>query len=419
MRILLASDFYPPHVGGMEQHVRGLACQLQVQGHDVFVVTTDRDDRRETLDDIEVERLSGSAQRLSFAFSNENRRYPPPIVDPELVLKLGRVLDRIQPDVVHMHGWIAYSMIVANARRRHPLVLTLHDYGQFCPKRTLLSNDANCDTGRGYQCLKCASAEYGLVKSLVCYTGTGMGIQQLQAVDAFVAVSSYVKERNAPYLPGKPVHVVPNFLSPVAFAAERDHAARSVLPDKYLLFVGVLAAFKGVDDLIEAYLIARERSATTAKTQLILAGRTHPSRRYESDPANGIHILYDPPRGLVVEAIASCQCLVVPSRCADACPTVVLEGICAGRPVIGTGVGGIPELLQDVRGTYIVPVGNPMALAAALGEICDSFSGSLDVELPACPLNYLPLQPDRVAQAIVDVYAMAAQRRANQVYHGL
>jgi glycosyltransferase involved in cell wall biosynthesis len=393
----------------MELHVRSLARQLQAQGHDVSVVTTESVDRSERIDGIQVERLSGMAQRMAFAFSNGARRYPPPLVDPELARKIQRCLERIRPDVIHAHGWIVYSVIAANVDRR-PLVVTLHDYGYVCPKKTFLRQDGECVGGRGRQCLACASAEYGTLKSAICYVGTGIGMHQLTSVDAFVAVSSYVKARSEPYLHGRPIHVIPNFLSPQVLAAERDPGTRAALPERFVLYVGVLAPFKGVDDLIAAHTIVRQRSSANSDLQLVLAGRVHPSQHYHSQPEDGIHVLHNPPRGLVVEALASCESLVVPSRWPEPCPTVVLEGICAGRPVIGTRAGGIPELLAGVPLTQVVSPSRPGELADAISAVAYVGGGAPDW---GGPPNYLPLQPERVAAALVDVYTGAIARESS------
>ena len=43
--------------------------------------------------------------------------------------------------------------------------------------------------------------------------------------------------------------------------------------------------------------------------------------------------------------IAAAACVVVPSICHDVLPTVVLEALAAGRPVLGTNLGGIPYLV--------------------------------------------------------------------------
>jgi len=421
MKILLVSDFYPPQVGGMEQHVQALAHQFKLQGHEVFVATTEREDRRDVVAGIEVERLRGSAQRLTFAFSSSSRRYPPPLIDPELTVKLGKCMDRVRPDVLHVHGWTSYSVIAANAQRHLPLVMTLHDYGHFCPKRTLLRHDGTCQEGRGLRCLRCASREYGMLKSVACYLGTAVGIKQLESVDEFIAVSHYVKERSLPYLPKQQIHVIPNFLDPLKFHRQRDEEVGHImpvgytLPAKFVLFVGVLAPFKGVDDLIEGFLIAKRRSASLADIQLLLVGREHPSKHYESDQSQGIDVLINPPRGLVVEAIASCQCLVVPSRWHEPCPTVVLEGICAGRTVIGTQVGGIPELLEGVKRARLVPASNPQALAEAIEATIEA-TAELDTDMASGTSwggssEYLPLQPERVAREVVDVYQTAREKR--------
>jgi glycosyltransferase involved in cell wall biosynthesis len=411
MRVLLVSDFYPPQVGGMEQHVQSLARHLRTQGHAVFVATTEQEDRREVLDGIAVERFRGTAQRLSFAFSAGNRRYPPPFVDPELVAKFRGCIDRVRPDVVHVHGWTMYSVLAASARCHFPIVVTLHDYGHFCPKKTLLRGAATCEEGRGTRCLTCALREYGAVKSLVTFVGTGLGLRQTPRVDAFIAVSQYVRERSVPYLGDQPIYVIPNFLDPADLAAEHVPSLRDQLPKRYLAFVGVLAPFKGVDDLLRAFRTARDRSPGLASVELLLLGRADPTHRYESDPAAGIRVVTNPPRGLVVAAIAACHGLVVPSRWPEPCPTVVLEAVAAGRPIIGTRLGGIPDLLEGVPGARLIPAGCPGTLASSIEDMCALAGEATPVAQWVAPAGYRALQPARVVTEIVSVYRQALARR--------
>ena len=56
---------------------------------------------------------------------------------------------------------------------------------------------------------------------------------------------------------------------------------------------------------------------------------------------------------------------MIPSRL-DALPRAVIEATVLGTPVIGTAVGGIPEILDDGRGGVLVPPEDPAALAEAL-----------------------------------------------------
>ena len=56
---------------------------------------------------------------------------------------------------------------------------------------------------------------------------------------------------------------------------------------------------------------------------------------------------------------------MIPSRI-DALPRAVIEATVLGTPVIGTAVGGIPEILDGGRGGVLVPSEDPAALAEAL-----------------------------------------------------
>jgi glycosyltransferase involved in cell wall biosynthesis len=57
--------------------------------------------------------------------------------------------------------------------------------------------------------------------------------------------------------------------------------------------------------------------------------------------------------------------LALPSL-AEGFPNVVLEGMAAGKPVVATRVGGVPEAVVDGETGLLVPAGDPRALASAI-----------------------------------------------------
>lgn len=66
-------------------------------------------------------------------------------------------------------------------------------------------------------------------------------------------------------------------------------------------------------------------------------------------------------------AVVTLPCRVAPDGDQDGLPVVLLEALAAGRPVVTTPVGGIPEVVDAAVG-WLVPPEDPNALAAALAE---------------------------------------------------
>jgi glycosyltransferase involved in cell wall biosynthesis len=67
----------------------------------------------------------------------------------------------------------------------------------------------------------------------------------------------------------------------------------------------------------------------------------------------------------VAEALDASSCLVLPSR-SEGMGRVVIEAFCRGRAVIGTRVGGIPDLVVEGGNGLLVTPGDTNALAEAL-----------------------------------------------------
>ena len=68
--------------------------------------------------------------------------------------------------------------------------------------------------------------------------------------------------------------------------------------------------------------------------------------------------------------VAACTMLVQPSL-TEGMPNAVMEAMAAGKPVVASGVGGIPELVLDGETGVLVPAGDPRALAAAIVALLD------------------------------------------------
>lgn len=139
-----------------------------------------------------------------------------------------------------------------------------------------------------------------------------------------------------------------------------------------LLFVGRLAAAKGVPVLIEA--LPRILSAHP-QAHLVLIG-DGPDRAALQDQVrrlglgDAVRFTGYQSQDEVAGALARAAVFVLPSF-AEGVPVVLMEAMAACRPVVATRIAGIPELVEDGVSGRIVPPGDAMALAAA---VCDILS---------------------------------------------
>src|ERR1035437_8115881 len=167
LRVVLVSNFYPPHVvGGAEIVAAQLARELVATGVDVSVVTTcgPQDGmREEVLDGVHVVRFFPRNLWWNFARfqAGDARSLPAKLVwnlrdgwNRDAARKFGAVLDAVAPDVVHTHNLKGLSPSVwAEARRSGlPVVHTMHDYYLLCGRGTMLRRDG---TPCGQRCLGC------------------------------------------------------------------------------------------------------------------------------------------------------------------------------------------------------------------------------------------------------------------------
>lgn len=167
---------------------------------------------------------------------------------------------------------------------------------------------------------------------------------------------------------------VPNGVDRTLFRPrDRAEARRHLhLPpnDKILLFVGRLEKEKGLDELLSAFRNLAENS--TAKIRLVLIGegsiRDRLARRTIGEP--DVLLTGALPPEEVALYLAAADVLVLPSW-AEGTPNVILEALAAGRPIVATHVGGIPDVVRPGQTGLLVPPRDVPALTTALQNALD------------------------------------------------
>jgi len=197
--------------------------------------------------------------------------------------------------------------------------------------------------------------------------------------DAVIGVSDFVVQRkiDVDLVPRARLRRIWNSIEPM----EPRPAARALLAQTFGLEPGtpvVLCACrtvpeKGVDVLLRAFdLLSAQYPAAGPSPVLVYIGdgpAFSDLQRLRASLPSASHIHLAGYRADAIELVAGADVCVSPSVWEEAFGLSVLEPMALGVPVIGSAVGGIPEILVDGETGLLVPPADPGALAAALHKL--------------------------------------------------
>ena len=205
----------------------------------------------------------------------------------------------------------------------------------------------------------------------------GRALVRLNARFATVTVAA--SRTVAAQLPAaaRPVVAYPSIEPAVAegdgAAFRREHRLQDASP--LLLTLGNITVGRGQDVAIRALAELRREHPRAA---LAVGGEPHPTPADQAYAAR----LRDLARRLGLEeavrfcgfvrpgdALAACDVFLNPARVAETFGRAAMESLLAGRPVVSSRVGGVPEVLDADRHALLVPPGEPRALAAAVARL--------------------------------------------------
>lgn len=288
------------------------------------------------------------------------------IHSPEAVRNIIHLIKETKPDLVHCHNiyhQLTPSIIGAAKKRGVPVVLTLHDYKPVCPTYNRLRDGkpcSDCLDGNLLHVLRNRCAEGSLGKSGLLYAEAT--VQRLmgsyEKVDAFIAPSRFMKESIAHRFPEERIKLLYNGVDTNAFC-------KSEADDGYVLFLGRLVREKGVETLLKAH------ANSSAGWRLVVAGTGPLGDELKVQYNPSIFVGYLTGEALK-KMIERASVVVVPSEWYENCPMSVLEAMAYGKPVVGSRMGGIPELVDDGKTGLLFEAGNVEELTYALDKLMAS-----------------------------------------------
>jgi glycosyltransferase involved in cell wall biosynthesis len=176
--------------------------------------------------------------------------------------------------------------------------------------------------------------------------------------DAFVCPSEFMKSKMlAGGFDASKLKVLPNFTT-----LPNDLFVNDDLREDYYAYTGRLSKEKGIETLLPA--------AQEAGYPLWIAGDgpllDDLKTRYESDT---IHFLGYQSQEAVAELMSKARFTIMPSTCFDNNPLSVIESLCVGTPVLGSNMGGIPELIISGKTGMVFKAGDTTDLVQKIHEM--------------------------------------------------
>lgn len=322
MKLLLVHNYYQQR-GGEDVVFEAEAQLLEEHGHRVLRYTA-RNDRVGDVSGVALGRMT--------------------IWNSTTYEELRHLLRREQPAVVHVHNTLpVISPAVYHAARGAgvPVVQTLHNYRLLCPSATLFRAGRVCEAcmhrstpvpAIRYACYRGSRAASGAIAAMLTVhrlIGTWR-----HAVDRFIALTNFARAKFIEGgLPPERIVVKPNFAPDTGVEGTGG---------EYALYVGRLAAEKGVKPLLQAW------RQLGGRIRLRIIGDGPEAHLVSSAVADGLAVdfLGRQSPDQVTAAMAGARFLIFPSIWYETFGLAIIEAYAVGLPVLASDLGAMAELVK-------------------------------------------------------------------------
>lgn len=348
--------------------VRQLADMVKSEGHKTLVVYPDSKKNKQARDDDYImesecyQYISGELSTFTgfdccFALSATH--------------KLLKKLDDFQPDIIHLHnihGWYVNILMLFRYIKRHNIrvVWTLHDCWAFtghCPHfqenncEKWKTGCHSCELHMNYPKSYLDNSKWMYAIKKHCFTG----VQNMMIVTPSEWLASLVKKS---FLGCYPVQVINNGINLLIFQPQNSDFKKRCNIEKKKVVLGVASQWsnkKGLDVFIEL------SKRLPDNYQVVLVGTSEKTDAILPNKIISIHRTNNQKE--LAEIYAAADVFLNPTR-EDTFPTVNIEALACGTPVVTFDVGGSPEII-DFNCGKVAPKDDIHSIQNAILQICE------------------------------------------------
>lgn len=281
--------------------------------------------------------------------------------------KVEKLIDDWQPDVAHAHNLyhhISPSVLTVLKKKNIPTVLTAHDFKLACPAYKMFNNSGICERCKGgnlsHVILNRCVRDSLMISSLVAVESTIHRLFGLykNSLDKIVVPSRFLFNKLVEW------GWAEEKLAYIANFVHIEQYQPNYQPGDYFVFFGRLAKEKGVDRLLMA--------GAKAGVKLKILG-TGPLEQELKDFAGleqvDVEFLGYRSGDELKTIIAESRAVVLPAQWYENAPISIMEAFALGKIVIGSNLGGIPEMIEDSHTGYLFDHDDEQQLVSVLSRV--------------------------------------------------
>jgi len=383
MNIAIVHNYYGK-LSGEEMVIENLAALLDQRGFSVC-------------------RFSRSSAEIEDKLSGKAAAFFSGIHNPFAAKAFAEFLKSNHPDVVHIHNlypFISPSILPLCKAFGVPVVMTVHNFRLVCPNGLLLSRGEICHRclgGREYWCVlrNCENSHFKSTGYALRTATARMLRRYYDNVDHFICLSEF--QKNILVGEGLPVGRVSVLANPVSLSdALEDEKGmdtglrrydekvlHSGMTDNwipasagmtkagfeqsggYVAYVGRISPEKDIITLLEA---ARRLGDVSFK----FAGDYHRMAEVLKNKPMNVEFLGQLSAQEIVDFYRNARMVVFATRCYEGFPTVLLEAMSHGLPIVCSRIGGLPEIVDEGVNGLLYSPGDAAELTARIQTLCQN-----------------------------------------------
>ncbi len=406
MKILvISSGRISDNYGGGQVYVRNLVFELVSEKHNIYYLSLISGDHAAS-ESLWCDHDGFKECQLIFLYGSLENDF---LSDKSHYLNcIDRIINEIQPDIIHAHGWKELACLAAY-RTSTPCIVTAHHGGIVCPAGALLNqHDEICGVPAGQTtCPPCSIQSipggqlwwpllrlipletqlrlgHWLRERRFLYFITPLGTLALSIREKLAAIKTIGKYatlliaptpaiRDALVRNGIPISkvvVVPHGIPlPQRQPLRRDMGKGPIR----FMYVGRISHVKGIHVMLEAF---SGLSPETYELHIVGGAVTKPEQRYLArlrQQYKSVNAIWHGARSHeeIAQQIGSCDVTIHPAICLEVFGLTIAESLAVGRPVIASRCGGAEAQIRDGENGLLVPPNDVKALRQAVQFLID------------------------------------------------